>query len=92
MQVLKTEIHRKAREVPTNYRYNKQQLQIMARALGIPTTDRTRGDLISQIQRKRRHVEIEDEDEIEGEHIIFPTQLNAYTPTTITSEHIRQLL
>ena len=56
---------------PTNHRYKKRELEAMARALGIPTTYRTISDLISQIDRKRRHVEIEDEDEIleeKGEH------------------------
>ena len=79
----------------TNHRYDKHQLHIMVRALCIPVTGRTRGYLISQIQIKRRHVEIEDEDEIyeeeEGEggdhpHRNFPSQLDAYTPTTITNE------
>ena len=56
---------------PTNHRYDKIQLQTMARALRIHVTERTRGDLISQIQRNIRHVEIEDEDDIDedgGEH------------------------
>ena len=74
---------------PTNHRYNKKELETMARALGIPITGRTRGDLISQIDSKRRHVEIEDEDVIEAEeeaHRNFPSQLDAYNPTTITNE------
>ena len=35
---------------PINHRYDKHQPHIMARALGIPVTGRTRGRLISQIQ------------------------------------------
>jgi hypothetical protein len=45
---------------PTHHRYKKGELNIISKALVIPTKDRTRADLISQIDRKRRNVEIED--------------------------------
>ena len=75
---------------PTSHRYNKKELNTMARALQIPTKDRSKRGFNFSNTEKRRHIEIEDEDEIddeeEREHRNFPTQLDAYTPTTIHNE------